>query len=160
MSKFWKVAPWVTRLILMFPALLFLRIGIHNLSNVTGVLGARGIAFTSGFGVTVGRVGFGGFPLACGLFLIGCLFFERYLLSALFLVATLDVVVLIVRVASMFADSSVRENIPLVGAELLLLSFTAVGIVIESLGKRRELTAGVAPTITNAELGGTVLRRR
>src|SRR5215467_8357459 len=131
MNKFWKVAPWVTRLILVFPALLFLRIGVHDLSNIVTVMGDRGIAFTSGNGVTVARVGFGGFPLGCGLFLLGCLFFERYLLSALAFVATLDAVVLVVRVAGMFADSSVRENIPLVGAELSLLSFTAVGIVIE-----------------------------
>jgi hypothetical protein len=67
----------------MFPTLLFLRIGTRDLSNVTALMGARGIAFTSGNGITVARLGFGAFPLACGLFLFGRLFFERHLLAAL-----------------------------------------------------------------------------
>jgi hypothetical protein len=142
MNRFWKVSPWSTRLILAFPTLLFLRIGIQNVSDVTTALGVRGIAFTSGMGMTVARVGFGGFPLALGLFLIGCLFFERRLLTALSLVAAVDVVILIVRVAGMFADSSVAENMPLVGTEVVLLFLTAAGFLIEFLRKRR---VGVSP---------------
>jgi len=46
------------------------------LVDVTAV-GVRGIAFTSGMGMTVGRVAFGAFPLAFSRFLLGCLFFQR-----------------------------------------------------------------------------------
>jgi len=137
MNRLSKMSHWITRLILAFPTLLFLTIGIRGLSNVTTALEARGIAFTSSMGVTVARVGFGAFPLACGLFLIGCLFFERRLLTALSFVATLDLVVLIVRVAGMFADSSVRENMPLVRAELVLLLLTTIGLAIEFIRRRR-----------------------
>ncbi len=137
MNRPWKLSPWITRFILMFPALLFLGIGVHDLSNVTTIMGARGIAFSSGNGVTVARVGFGAFPLACGLFLLGCVFFERYMLAALAFVATLDVVVLIVRVAGMFADSSLSENMPLVRAEVLLFFLTGMGILNEFSRRRR-----------------------
>ena len=66
---------------------------------------------------------------------------ERYLLAALAFVATLDVVVLIVRVAGMFADSSVRENVPLVRAELVLLFLTVIGSLIEFFRRRRVIAA-------------------
>jgi hypothetical protein len=56
-------------------------------------------------------------------------------------VATLDVVVLIVRVVGMFADSSVPENMLLVRAELLLLFLTAIGILIEIFRKRHVVAA-------------------
>jgi hypothetical protein len=145
MNRFWKFSPWITRFILMFPALLFASIGIRDLSNIITVMGGRGVAFTSGNGVTVARVGFGAFPLGCGLFLLGCLFFERYLLAAFSFVATLDLVVLVVRIAGMFADSSVPENMPLVRAEVLLLVLTGTGILIELFRRRRVVSAQLAP---------------
>jgi hypothetical protein len=91
--------------------------------------------------MTVGRVGFGAFNLACGLFLILCLLLERWTFAGLSFVLTLDLVVLIVRVAGMFTDSSVSENMPLVRAELLLLFLTGLGMLMEVLRKRRTLTA-------------------
>lgn len=63
------------------------------------------------------------------------------MLAALAFVATLDVVVLIVRVAGMFADSSVRENVPLVRAELVLLFLTVIGSLIEFFRRRRVIAA-------------------
>ena len=136
MSKFHKLATWITRLIILLPTLLFSAIGIHYLSHVSVAAGMRGIEFTSGMGMTVGRVAFGAFPLACALFLFGCLFSERRLLTALAFVATLDTVVLLVRVASMFADSSVHENMPLIGAEVLLLVLIIGGFALESVRRR------------------------
>ncbi len=136
MKVFPKIAPWVTRLIVTFPAVLFATLGIHNLSHLTTALGARGIVFVSGPGMTVGRIGFGAFPLGCGLFLFGCVFSERRLLTALAFVATLDSVVLVARVISMYTDSSIRENIGLVRAEVLLLLLTGIGIIVELARKR------------------------
>jgi hypothetical protein len=143
MNRFWKLAPWITRLILALPTALFAAIGIRYLTNVTAV-GERGIAFTSGMGMTVGRVGFGAFPLACSLFLLGCLFFERRLLTGLAFVATLDSVVLAVRIISMFADYSIRENKGLVEAEVFLLVLSAAGLLFE-FGRRRRAAALPVP---------------
>lgn len=143
MNRFWKLAPWITRLILALPTALFAAIGIRYLTNVTAA-GERGIAFTSGMGMTVGRVGFGAFPLACSLFLLGCLFSERRLLTALAFVATLDSVVLAVRIISMFADSSIQENMGLVEAEVFLLVLSAAGLLFE-FGRRRRAAALPVP---------------
>ncbi len=143
MNRFWKLAPWITRLILALPTALFAAIGIRYLTNVAAV-GERGIAFTSGMGMTVGRVGFGAFPLACSLFLLGCLFSERRLLTALAFVAILDSVVLAVRIISMFADYSIRENKGLVQAEVFLLVLSAAGLLFE-FGRRRRAAALPVP---------------
>ena len=116
--------------------------GIANRAVRVTAVGVRGIAFTSGMGMTVGRVGFGAFPLACSLFLLGCLFSERRLLTALAFVATLDSVVLAVRIVSMFADSSIQENLGLVRAEVFLLVLSAAGLLLE-LGRKRR-AAGLA----------------
>lgn len=145
MNRFWRLSSWITRLILLLPTALFAAIGVRYLANVAAV-GERGIAFTSGFGTTVGRVGFGAFPLAFSLFLLGCLFFERRVLTGLAFVATLDSVVLVVRIISMFADSSVQQNMGLVRAEVLLLALTSAGLLLE-FGRRRRAAAptGLAP---------------
>lgn len=145
MNRFWKLAPWITRLILALPTALFAAIGIRYLIHVAAV-GERGIAFTSGMGMTVGRVGFGAFPLACSLFLLGCLFSERRLLTALAFVATRDSVVLAVRLVSMFADSSIRENIGLVRAEVFLLVLSAAGLLFE-FGRKRRAAGSPVPEI-------------
>lgn len=147
MNRFWKQSSWISRLILLLPTALFTVIGVRYLTNVAAI-GERGIAFTSGFGTTVGRVGFGAFPLAFSLFLLGCLVSERRLLTGLAFVATLDSVVLVVRIASMFADSSVPQNLGLVRAEVILLVLTSVGLLLEFARRRR--SAGLsAPAIAN-----------
>jgi hypothetical protein len=135
-------------LILAVPTALFASIGIRYLVDVTAV-GVRGIAFTSGMGMTVGRVGFGAFPLACSLFLLGCLFSERRLLTALAFVATLDSVVPAVRIVSMFVDSSIRENLGLVRAEVFLLVLSAAGLLLE-LGRKRRAARSPVPEIQAA----------
>ena len=73
-------------------------------------MGVRGVAFTFGMGMTMGRV------LVCSLS-VGVQpvfrrlpFSERRLLRALVFVATLDPVVLAVGIVSMFTDSSIRET--------------------------------------------------
>jgi hypothetical protein len=131
MNSFGRVAPWITRLIILLPITLLLALGIHFVSHVTAAAGARGIVFASGMGMTAARIGFGAFPLGCGLFLLGCVFSERRLLTALAFVATLDSVVLVIRIASMFSDSTVRQNMRLVGAEVLLLVLAVTGGLIE-----------------------------
>lgn len=139
MNNFWKVSPWLTRLLLLPPAAIFTLIGVRNLSDITSSAMARGIVFTSGFGTTVGRVGFGALPLACAIFVIACLFSERRLLTALGLVGILDSVVLLVRVVSMYVDHSVAENLGLVRAEIVLLSLVVAGVFLEYARKRRKL---------------------
>jgi hypothetical protein len=97
--------------------------------------------FGSAMGKTAARIAFGAFPLGCGLFLLGCLFSERRLLTALAFVATLDTVVLVTRILSMFSDSTVQQNVRLVRAEVALLVLTTAGVLIELVRRRNASSA-------------------
>ena len=152
MDRFWKIAPWISRFFLLPPIALFLRIGTANLLNPSGSLGERGIAFTSGFGLTTGRIAFGALPLACALFMASCLLSERRLLSGLSFLAILDTVILVSRSVAMVADGSVKGNLPLVYAEVGLIVTTTAGILLELRRRARtragagsDSTAGQAP---------------
>src|SRR5207244_11798787 len=85
-------------------------LSLHDALPIFTAVGVRGVVFTFGLGMTVGRV------LVCSLS-VGVQpvfrrlpFSERRLLRALVFVATLDPVVLAVRIVSMFTDSSIRET--------------------------------------------------
>jgi hypothetical protein len=131
MQTFWKFEPWLTRLILLLPIVLFTRIGLPHVFHPVETLAVRGMSFSSGFGVTTARIGFGAFPLGLSVFLLGCLLSQRRLLIGLSLVATMDTVLLVVRIFGMIADASVQQNMRLVGAEMILLILMGVGIVLE-----------------------------
>ena len=64
MNRFWKVSPWLVRLVLLPPTVIFALIASRYLLNPIQAASAVGIAFTSPLGITIARVGFAGFPLA------------------------------------------------------------------------------------------------
>lgn len=135
MQRFWKLAPWLTRLVLLLPVVLFAQIGIPHAIHPVETLAVRGISFSSGFGVTTARIGFGAFPLGLSVFLLGCILSEHGLLTGLSLVAVIDAVALAVRIVGMTIDASVQENMRLVDAEIVLLILMCSGIFVE-LGRR------------------------
>jgi len=63
MKTFYKMAPWLTRLILLLPTSIFTLIPTRYLANPVGSAAAQGIVLPPGLGVTIARVGLGGFPL-------------------------------------------------------------------------------------------------
>lgn len=138
MDKFWKASPWLTRLILFPPTVIFTLIAARYLAHPVVAAAAQGIVLPPGIGVTIARVGLGGFPLGCAVFLATCLVSTRRLLTGLTFVAIMMSVVLVVRVLGMTADSTVPENMKLVGAEIGLLVVTGVGVFLE-LGRRAYL---------------------
>jgi hypothetical protein len=138
MEKFWKSAPWIIRLILLPPTVIFTLIAIRYITHPVASAAAQGIAFNSGLGVTIARVGFGGFPLACAIFLATCLVSRHRLLTGLTFVSIIVGVVLLVRIFGMMADSSTAENMRLVRPEIGLLLVTGIGLTIE-VGRRAYL---------------------
>ena len=64
-------------------------------------------------------------------FLVTCLLSRKRLLTGLTFLAMMVVVLLLVRGFGMTADSTVRENMKLVNAEIGLIVVTAVGIFVE-----------------------------
>ena len=131
MNKFWKAAPWLSRLILLPPTVIFGLIAGRYLAHPVASAAAQGIVVPPGLGVTIARVGFGGFPLGCAIFLSTCLLSERRVITGLTFVAIMISVVLAVRVFGMTADSTVQENLKLVNAEAGLLAVTGFGLFVE-----------------------------
>src|SRR5215470_5689538 len=121
MNRFQKVAPWLTRLILLPPTAILALIAARYLANPIGSAAAQGIVLPPGLGVTIARVGLGGFPLGCAVFLATCLLSNRRLMTGLTFAAIMLSVVLAVRVVGMAADSTVQQNLKLVNAEAGLL---------------------------------------
>ena len=131
MERFWKSASWVSRLVLAPPILIFALIASRYIAHPVEAAAAVGISLQTGMGTTVARVGFGGFPLACSLFLLTCLLSKSRVRMGLSFVAMLVGVVLIVRLVGMQLDASAAENMKLVGAEVGLLIITAIGLALD-----------------------------
>jgi hypothetical protein len=138
MTSFWKFAPWLTRLMLLAPTVIFALIASRYLFDPIQAGAAVGIALNTPMAITVARVGFGGFPLACSLFTLSCLVSTRRILTGLGFVALIMAVALIVRVSGMRVDGSIRENLGLVRAESIMLVVFIFGLFIER-GRRNQL---------------------
>jgi hypothetical protein len=142
MRIFWRVAPWLARLSLVPPTVIFGLIAGKYMTHPVEAGASIDLAFKSALAVTIVRVGFGAFPLGCSIFTLSCLVSKRRLLTGLEFVSTMVVVVLLVRIFGMLVDGTVSENMRLVGVELGLLALMIAGLVIE-LGRRRIESANV-----------------
>ena len=144
MSTFWRVAPWISRVIVLLSAAIFVMISIQPLANPAASAAAQGIAFTSSVGPTIFRVSFAGIPLGCAAFLGWCLVAHRRTLTGLIFSALILASAVIVRIYGMEVDASVEQSMPLVIAEIVLVVLTLGGIAIErgfdrKFGGRRQL---------------------
>ena len=131
MDKFWKSSHWLTRLILLPPTLIFTLVAARHLAHPVAAAAAQGIMLSTPLGGTIARVGLGGFPFGCALFMATCLVSKRRLLTGLNFVAILVGAVFVVRVFAMTADATVQENMRLVNAEIGLLVVTGLGFLVE-----------------------------
>ncbi len=135
MKTLWKVAPWVSKVIVLMSAAIFIMIALEPLAHPAANAAAQGIAFTSSLGPTVFRVSFAGFPLGCAAFLAYCLLSSRRTLTGLIFSALVLGILLLVRIYGMEIDSSVQQSMPLVKPEIVLVAITLAGIAIE-IGRR------------------------
>lgn len=140
MGRFWRFAPWLTRLILVPPTVIFALIASRYIAHPVETGATIGLAFNSALEVTIIRVGFGAFPLGCSIFTLSCLISKRRLRTGLGFVETIIGVALAVRIFGMLADGTVRQNIGLVRAEVVLLVLVTIGALIE-FGRRRRVKA-------------------
>jgi hypothetical protein len=138
MTKFWKFAPWLTRVMLLAPTVIFALIASRYLFDPVHAGAADGLAFNTPMAITVTRVAFGAFPLTCSIFTLSCLVSTRRILTGLGFVAMIMAVALIVRVSGMLVDGSVRDNLGLVRAESVMLVLFIIGVFIER-GRRNQL---------------------
>jgi hypothetical protein len=136
MKIFWRFAPWLSRIILILPTLIFTLIALKYLAEPAQAAREVGISLDSPLGATILRVGFGAFPLGCGVFTFGCLISKGRVSTGLSFVATIVGVILIVRIYGMLVDGTVQESMVLIRPEVALLVLCFIGMIIESSRRR------------------------
>jgi len=136
MTTLWRFAPWLVRLLLLGPALIFALVSVRFLADPVRAAAASGIALDSPLGVTNLRSGIGGLFLAAACITVFCLLSARRLLVGLSFVATM-MGVLAVRIVSVVVDDTARASLPVLCAEGAFLLLSVMGIFIESRRRGR-----------------------
>ena len=95
---------------------------------------ARGITLSTPLGVTIARVGFGGFPLASAIITATSLFTGR-VRRGLWFIVILFGTVLAVRIASGSANGTLAASVPLILPEVV---FVALSVIALAIGRSSE----------------------
>jgi len=132
MRRFWKLSPWLGRLVILAVAGLFMMIGLKFVLDPQHAAASAGIAIEPGLGTTNTRAGFGGFPLGFAAILVFCLFSSRRLLAALASTATVAAIILLVRLLGAAWDSTFAQSAHLLIPEAAILAVSLLAAVIEA----------------------------
>jgi hypothetical protein len=132
MNNFWKMAPWLSRLIILAVAGLFTMISLKFVFDPKEAAANSGIILQPGVGYTNTRAGFGGFPLGFAAILVFCLFSSRRLLAALWSIATIAAVILAVRLYGAAQDATFGQSAHLLIPETVLLVVSLLGVMMEN----------------------------
>ena len=131
MSFFWRLAPWLTRLLLLAAATLFFLIGLKYLRAPVENAGADAIILGSVMAISRVRVAFGAFPLSLSLILLGSLGPRKRVLGGLAVLATTIAVITAVRLAGIVLEGPAEEAIKLLRVEAILLALSVAAIFLE-----------------------------
>jgi hypothetical protein len=134
-AVFWRYAPWLERLCLVAPTLLFLRIGWKYLSAPAEVAAGSQIVLGSPEAVTDMRA-FGAIFLAFAAIALVSLASTRRLLAGLTIVAVVVAFATAARALGMIADGATPETSFKLIAEVVLLGLALAGTGLD-LGRRR-----------------------
>jgi hypothetical protein len=137
MSLFWRVAPWLPRILLLLATALFFLIGFRYLGDPVNKAAADSIVLGSVMAISRVRVGFGGFPLALSFILLGCLLSRKRLLTGLTVLATTVGVVTAARLVGIAVDGPAEEALKLLRVEIILLTLSVAAIFLERARLRR-----------------------
>ena len=144
MSGWLQHSIWFGRFVLGAATLLFLAIALRGLFDPVGSSAVHDITLGSPAGVTVARVGFGGFPLAFAIILLTCVVAVRRLLTGLGALAVIATVLTAVRLLGLVLDGAAPFTVHVLKPEIALVVASAVAFVVE---RRRRLTAEGLPSI-------------
>jgi hypothetical protein len=144
-----KAALWFSRIILALVAAILLLISEKYLFDTTAQSAARGIVLTSGLGMTIARVGFGAFPLACAIVVIASIASAKRVRLGLWFVLTLFGTVLIVRLAGAIVDKSLSASVSLMIPEVVFLVLTSLALWV---GRRATRPATRDETLHHARV--------
>jgi len=139
---FWRHAPWIERIILGAPTLLFILIGSKYMSTPLEVAAQSNMALGSPAAVTDMRA-FGAIFLGVAIAALLSLFSTRRLLAGLTLAAIVVGCATAARVLGILVDGVAPESVFKLVPEVVLLSLLVLGIAIE---RRRRRHLGEAPS--------------
>jgi hypothetical protein len=134
----WKMAPWLSRLVVLAVAILFSTIGLKFIIDPHTAAAASGITLEAGFGYTNTRAGFGGFPLGFALLLFLSLFWSRWLPPALVSIATVTAVILVVRIFGAAQDHTLPQSAHLLVPEAVITIASLFALRMEQAYRSRQ----------------------
>jgi len=137
MTLFWRIAPWLPRLLLLLATALFFLIGFKYLGDPVNKAASDSIVLGSVMAISRVRVGFGGFPLALSFILLGCLLSSRRVLTGLAVLATTVAVITVARIVGIAIDGPAEEAMKLLRVEIVLLALSVAAIFLERARLRR-----------------------
>lgn len=135
------MTPWLSRLIILFVAVLFTLISWRYLADPVAKAATDEIKLGSVMAVSRMRVGFGAFPLAFAVLLATCLFSEARILMGLVALSVVLGVVTVVRLSGILIDGPASEALKLLRVELIVWTISVAAIVVEVLRRRRVRSA-------------------
>jgi hypothetical protein len=144
---------WLGRALLLFASVLFLAIAAKNIADPAAAEGPQGIAFNTPAALTIGRVGFGAFPLGIAVVLIACLVSDSRLLIGLRILNTVAILVTAVRLLGLALDGPADFTFKVLRPEIVLSVLSTVAVYLE--GRRRarlrsdEEHRGLAPPLAD-----------
>lgn len=136
MNQFWRIAPWLTRVLLLVPAALFGFLGWRYMSQPITTAAIDRIALGSGAAVTDMRV-VGALFAACGLITTYLLSTKR-LLAGMGFVVTVIGVVTAARAFGLWTDGPAPGTVSKLTTETVLLAVFLVGGALELARHRHE----------------------
>jgi hypothetical protein len=131
-----RLAPVLGRMPLVMATVIFAMIALRFMSDPIHAAAATGISFTRPIGLTVGRIGFGAFPLGSAIATAVCLVSPRRLFTGLAFVIIMLGVALLVRLFGIAVDHTLAESVRVTVAEVVLLTLSIVGMVALSARQR------------------------
>ena len=132
---------WFDRLLLTAAAFIMVMIAFRNLRDPIGATQPLGVVIASPTGMTVVRVGFGGFPLGFAVALVTCLISTERLLGGLYLLASVIGAATLARIQGLVLDGATPYNVGLLRPEVVLCILSLVGIALERRRRRESVGA-------------------
>lgn len=128
---------WFSRVVLLAATLLFSIIALQHLLDPVRAVAPHEITLGSAAGVTVARVGLGGFPLGFAIVLLTCLAADRRLLVGLGFLAVVAIVVTAARVLGLVLDGPAPFTLHVLRPEVALIIASTTAFFLER--RRRQL---------------------
>lgn len=138
MSQWPRYSIWFSRIVLLAATLLFSMIALRSLLDPIGAAAPHAITLGSAAGITVARVGFGGFPLGFAVILAVCLTSNRRLLAGLGSLAIIATVVTAARVLGLVLDGPAAFTLQVLKPEVALIVASTGAFFLE----RRRVALG------------------